>query len=99
MVKRVAIAEQSNCELALCTTRHVSTYDMSASAAADQTALSVDTVEVTIPVLTNTKDISAGEELAIYWQKKEKASSAPKKKTWHDEAAQEYRQIRKAPRS
>ena len=38
-----------------------------------------------MPVLKNTKDISAGKELVVYWLKKEKALSAPKRKTtWQE---------------
>ena len=99
LVKRSTTVDECNCQFEMCATRHVSTYQTSAHAATDQSSCTVDTAEVTIPVLTNTKDISAGEELVVHWKKKEKSSSTPKTKTWQDEAAQEYRQAKKASRS
>ena len=98
-MKRSTTVDECNCQFEMCATRHVSTYQTSADAATDQSSCTVDTAEVTIPVLTNTKDISAGEELVVCWLKKEKALSAPKQKTWQDGGFQEYRQAKKASRS
>ena len=77
------------------TTRRVPTYQASVGAATAKDIPLVDNVEVPIPVLTNTKDISVGQELVVFWKKTVKSVAAPKPRTWQDEAAQEYRQAKK----
>ena len=85
LVQRAATEAQCNCALEPCTTRHVSTYQASAVAEA-QASCQVDTVEVTVPAMTNTKDIAAGQELIVFWKGEVKAKPASRPKTWQDQA-------------
>ena len=69
---------QCNCAFEMSTTRRVPTYQASVGAATAKDIPLVDNVEVSIPVLTNTKDISVGQELVVFCKKTVKSVAAPK---------------------
>ena len=92
-VHRSGNKTECNCVLERCTTRHVSTYQVSATAGAPDCM--VDTVEVAVPIMTNAQDIRAGQELVVFWKAAEKAKAPTKAKTWQDQAKGEYKKVLK----
>ena len=93
LVQRSGLEAECNCVLEHCTTRHVSTYQVSAGV--EPSDCVVDTVEVAVPVMTNTKEVLAGQELVVFWKPTEKARAPTKAKTWQDQAKCEYKKVLK----
>ena len=91
-MQRSGIEAECNCVLEHRTTRHVSTYQVSAVVEASAV---VDTVEVAVPVMTNAQDVPAGQELVVFWRATEKAKAPTKAKTWQDQAKGEYKKVLK----
>ena len=92
-VQRSGNKTECNCVLERCTTRHVSTCQVSATAGAPDCV--VDSVEVTVPIMTNAQDIRAGQELVVFWQAVEKAKTPTKAKTWQHQAKSELQKVLK----
>ena len=92
------IAEECNCTIVSYQARHVSTFCVPAGAGVSDPKCLVDTVEVSVPMLCNTKALAVGDELVVFWKKAEIASSRATKppKTWQDAAVQEFKQFKKA---
>ena len=84
--------------MAMCQTRHVSTVEVPAAVGITQSTCLVDTVEVNIPVLSNTKALAVGDELVVHWKKTAKTTQTAKTRTWQDAATQEFRQAKKKAR-
>ena len=95
LVQRSNIAEECNCVISTCQTRHVSTFQASAVAESSEKTCKVHTVEVNIPVITNNKVLAKGDELIVYWKKAAKPAQKAKTRTWQDEATQEFRKAQK----
>ena len=55
----------------------------------------MDTVEVAVPVKTNTQEILVGQELVVLWKGAVKAKSSSRPKTWQDQAKGEYKKVLK----
>ena len=91
--RAAAAPAECNCVLEHCTTRHVSTYQVSAGV--ELSGCVGDTVEVAVPVMTNTKEVLAGQELVVFWKPTEKARAPTKAKTWQDQAKCEYKKVLK----
>jgi hypothetical protein len=86
LVKRCEQEENANCILAPWLIRSIN-----AMSAAGQEPV-VGSYEVTIPVMVNTKDISKGEELVVYWPSKaQPKASKVKSQTWVDSAAKQLK--------
>ena len=98
LVRRSVTAEECNCAIVSCQTRHVSTFGVPADAGGSAGNCLVDIVEVSVPVLSNTKVLAVGDELVVHWKKAVKATQHAKTKTWQDAATQEFRQSQKAAR-
>ena len=94
-------AEECNCTIESYQTRHVSTFGVPAGAGVSDPKSLVDTVEVSVPVLCNTKALAVGDELVVHWKKAEIAlPRAPKPpKTWQNAAVQEFKQPKKNARA
>ena len=84
LVQRSGTEAECNCVNEPCTTRHVSTYQV--SAVAEEFPCLVDTVEVTVLVMTNTKDVPAGQELVVFWKGEVKVKPHTRPRTWQDQA-------------
>ena len=89
----VAREYECNCALEPCTTRHVSTYQV--SEVPEEKPCLVDTVEVTVPAMTNTEGIPAGQELIVFWKGQVTAKPLTRPKTWPDQAKGEYKKVLK----
>ena len=89
LVQRSGTEAECNCVNEPCTTRHVSTYQV--SAVAEEFPCLVDTVEVTVPVMTNTKEIRAGQELVVFWKGEVKVKATSRARTWQDQAKAEIK--------
>ena len=98
LVRRSTIAEECNCAIAMCQTRHVSTVEVPAAVGISQGTCLVDTVEVSIPVLSNTKALAVGDELVVHWKKTARSHHTPKTKTWQDTATSGFHRAKKAAR-
>ena len=92
-MQRSGIEAECNCVLENRTTRHVSTYQV--SAVVEESACLVDTVEVAVPVMTNAQDVLAGQELVVFWKAEAKVKPPTKVKTWQDQAKGEYKKVLK----
>ena len=55
----------------------------------------MDTVEVAVPVKTNTQEILVGQELVVLWKGAVKVKSSSRPKTWQDQAKGEYKKVLK----
>ena len=97
-MRRSTVAEECTCAIATYQTRHVSTIEVPAAVGITQSTCLVDTVEVNIPAISNTKALAAGEELVVHWKKTVKTTQTAKTRTWQDAATQEFRQAKKAAR-
>ena len=51
----------------------------------------MDTVEVTVPVMTNTNEIRAGQELVGFWKGEVKVKATSRARTWQDQAKAEIK--------
>ena len=91
--------EECNCAIATYQTRHVSTIEIPAAVGVTQSTCLVDAVEVSLPVLTNTKALAAGDELIVHWRSRAKPTQTSKTRTWQDAATQEFRRATKAARA
>ena len=66
LVRRSVNAEECNCTIAPYQARNVSTFGVPAGAGVSDPKCLVDTVEVSVPMLCNTKALAVGDELVVF---------------------------------
>ena len=75
LVRRSQKPEECNCVLKIAVVRDIMTCEV------DRTDPVSDAVEITIPVMTNTKDIAQGDALVVLWEAKLEAKKLPHAKS------------------
>ena len=100
LVRRSMIQDECNCTIVSYTTRQVSTFSAPSDEGGSKPKCLIDTVEVSVPLLCNTKALAVGDELVVFWKKAEVASPRATKppKIWQTAAVQEFKQFKKAAR-